>query len=174
MKYRRAICLGTAVTSMRHSKLTNALVLCASSHRYPVVAKPTQCAGSFSVVRCDTPSDLATASNRYFSALPQYLASFGLPADASTTSQWGMIVEELVVGAEVDIDCVVVEGRLVFAVVSDNHPQPQDQDCATFIERGGRCPSVLPHDEQVCSRKDACACYLLAVRAAIAKAAYHG
>ncbi len=126
-----------------------------SACRYPVVVKPVRCAGSFSVVRCETPSDLITASNRYFSALPQYLASFGLTADASTTSQWGMIVEELVVGAEVDIDCVVVEGRLVFAVVSDNHPQPQSQECTTFIERGGRCPSVLPHEDQVCTGGDA-------------------
>ncbi len=73
---------------------------------------------------------------------------------------------------QVDIDCVVVRGRLLFASVSDNHPcegsgtAGPGADGATsaataasraFVERGGRCPSNLPAHMQVSALDRACA-----------------
>jgi hypothetical protein len=54
--------------------------------------------------------------------------------------------------AQVDIDCVVVRGQLVMGIVSDNHPPVSGHpDCNTFVERGGRMPSALPPQRQVCA-----------------------
>ena len=61
-------------------------------------------------------------------------SSIGIPAS--------MLIEECIEGGkEVDIDCVVKDGRIIFAGVSDNnesHSEPY------FLERGGEAPSALP------------------------------
>jgi hypothetical protein len=50
---------------------------------------------------------------------------------------------------QVDIDCVTLSGRLLFACVSDNHPASGACEGArTFMETGGRCPSALPQSSQ--------------------------
>lgn len=60
-------------------------------------------------------------------------SSIGMPAS--------MLIEEYIEGnQEVDIDCVVKDGRIIFAGVSDNnesHSEPY------FLERGGEAPSAL-------------------------------
>ena len=61
-------------------------------------------------------------------------SSIGIPAS--------ILIEECIEGGkEVDIDCVVKDGRIIFAGVSDNnesHSEPY------FLERGGEAPSALP------------------------------
>lgn len=42
-----------------------------------------------------------------------------------------------------------MEGVLLFACVSDNHPCKQVDGVAAFVETGGCCPSVLPDHAQV-------------------------
>jgi hypothetical protein len=55
-----------------------------------------------------------------------------------------MLIEEYIEGGqEVDIDCVVKDGRILFAAVSDNY---ESQSEPYFLERGGEAPSALPKD----------------------------
>ena len=53
---------------------------------------------------------------------------------------------------QVDVDCVVIRGQLLFACVSDNHPCKQPSAGSgrlmAFVEAGGRCPSSLPDSAQ--------------------------
>ncbi|GFH07012.1 ATP-grasp domain-containing protein [Haematococcus lacustris] len=65
----------------------------------------------------------------------------GADSECSTS---GMIVEELLAGSEVDVDCIVQDGQLLFACLSDNHPPGGE----VFVETGGRCPSTLPPSAQ--------------------------
>jgi hypothetical protein len=63
-------------------------------------------------------------------------SSIGIPAS--------MLIEEYIEGGqEVDIDCVVKDGRILFAAVSDNY---ESQSEPYFLERGGEAPSALPQD----------------------------
>ena len=68
--------------------------------RYPLVIKPAGCAGSYSVVRADTPQQLTDAVAGYYEGLPAYLAAVGLP-ETSTCGSRGLLVEEMMCGREV-------------------------------------------------------------------------
>ncbi|GAX83253.1 hypothetical protein CEUSTIGMA_g10679.t1 [Chlamydomonas eustigma] len=117
---------------------------------FPVVAKPIGCGGSYSVTRANNIHELAASYDSFRDGLPTYLEEFSLSPN-SLCATGGMLVEELLSGQEVDIDCVVLHGQLLFACISDNHPCKQQQDCplVTFMEAGGRCPSILPYEAQV-------------------------
>lgn len=69
---------------------------------FPVVAKPSGCAGSFSVMRADDMSQLAAVTSAYYDALPAYLEQLQLGA-TSTCATGGMVVEELITGQEVGV-----------------------------------------------------------------------
>jgi biotin carboxylase len=60
-------------------------------------------------------------------------SSIGMPAS--------MLIEEYIEGGqEVDIDCVIKDGRIIFAGVSDNYESYSEP---YFLERGGEAPSAL-------------------------------
>ncbi|KAJ9513443.1 hypothetical protein QJQ45_006000 [Haematococcus lacustris] len=116
----------------------------ALSKLYPVVVKPAATAGSYCVTCAHNRAQLVEAVSQFWARLPAYLARMGHGADSECSTS-GMIVEELLAGSEVDVDCIVQDGQLLFACVSDNHP-PGSED---FVETGGRCPSTLPPPAQV-------------------------
>ncbi|GFH06390.1 ATP-grasp domain-containing protein [Haematococcus lacustris] len=105
--------------------------------RYPVVVKPAATAGSYCVTCAHNRAQLVEAVNQFRARLPAYLARMGHGA-ASECSTSGMIVEELLAGSEVDVDCIVQDGQLLFACVSDNHTSGGE----AFVKTGGRCPST--------------------------------
>lgn len=45
---------------------------------------------------------------------------------------------------EVDVDCVVHKGKLLFACISDNRESKALGGYQSFVEEGGTCPSALP------------------------------
>ena len=47
------------------------------------------------------------------------------------------------------MDCIVYQGELLFAAVSDNHPCKSHDGVTAFVETGGCCPSALPDYAQV-------------------------
>lgn len=104
---------------------------------FPVVVKPSPGAGSLLAKLCGTMEELAQHAAhmwRVLSAHPDakhYLA-LGSPVH--------LLVEEYIGGQEVDIDCVVENGVVRFASISDNF-----EVCPPyFVEQGGLCPSALP------------------------------
>ncbi|KAL6763425.1 ATP-grasp domain-containing protein [Haematococcus lacustris] len=111
--------------------------------RYPVVVKPAATAGSYCVTCAHNRAQLVEAVDQFWARLPAYLARMGHGADSECSTS-GMIVEELLAGSEVDVDCIVQDGQLLFACVSDNHPPGGE----AFVETGGRCPSTLPPPAQ--------------------------
>ncbi|KAJ9513708.1 hypothetical protein QJQ45_015466 [Haematococcus lacustris] len=111
--------------------------------RYPVVVKPAATAGSYCVTCAHNRAQLVEAVNQFWARLPAYLARMGHGADSESSTS-GMIVEELLAGSEVDVDCIVQDGQLLFACVSDNHPPGGE----AFVETGGRCPFTLPPPAQ--------------------------
>lgn len=70
---------------------------------------------------------------------------------------WGLslpdtafMLEELMVGHEVDIDMLVQKGEIKFLSVSDNFPSAGANNY--FMESGGMCPSALPVPKQLALR----------------------
>jgi len=152
----RDACVAAGVPAPRYTHLTAPATpdhpeqlakIEAAGLRFPVVVKPSGCAGSFAVTRADDMQQLAAATRAYYDCLPAYLEQLQL-GPTSTCATGGMVVEEFVRGQEVDVDCVVVEGQLLFACVSDNHPSKQVEGVAAFVETGGCCPSTLPESAQ--------------------------
>eukprot|EP00123_Amoebidium_parasiticum_P021913 comp7602_c0_seq1/m.3252 comp7602_c0_seq1/g.3252 ORF comp7602_c0_seq1/g.3252 comp7602_c0_seq1/m.3252 type:complete len:529 (-) comp7602_c0_seq1:12-1598(-) len=118
--------------------------------RFPLVVKPTNGAGSFFVTRAQNFEELCGAIEVYRVQAREFLVStWGMrPEEAD-----GLYAEELITGTEVDIDCVVQNGEVLFHSINDNRPPTPPY----FMEQGGVCPSALPNFEQnalVCLLKD--------------------
>jgi biotin carboxylase len=97
--------------------------------------KPSPGAGSVLVKLCRNEEEVLEHMKESEEVLKSYQkSSIGMSAS--------MLIEEYIEGGqEVDIDCVVKDGRILFAAISDNfesHSEP------FFLERGGEAPSALP------------------------------
>eukprot|EP00667_Euglena_gracilis_P010244 EG_transcript_10424 len=108
---------------------------------YPLVVKPSSGAGSGLVRLVRDEAELAECVAASLAALAtgrdyRHWANTGTPPH--------LLVEEFVAGDEVDIDCVVQDGRLMYAAVSDNFPT----EAPYFCETGGLAPSRLPTAQQ--------------------------
>ncbi|MGN6622679.1 MAG: ATP-grasp domain-containing protein, partial [Candidatus Nitrosocosmicus sp.] len=100
---------------------------------FPVVLKPAHGAGSILVRRVNDEAELAYH-------LASYTAALG--ADPVTTfwPDTGVLVEEYLAGPEVDIDLLIQNGSVRYAVVTDNFAPVEPY----FMELGGEIPSALP------------------------------
>lgn len=90
------------ISSCSRSSVEQYILPHASDCRFPVVAKPSACAGSFAVLKAHDMTELSEAVSSYYSSLPAYLDSVGL-GPTSDCATGGMVVEELVVGKEVSL-----------------------------------------------------------------------
>ena len=107
----------------------------------PVILKPACGAGSMLARRCDTLQEVEEFATFMWANLRSH-------KDAKHLENLGaalhIVVEEYIGGQEVDIDCTIDNGRVAFAVISDNfEPTPP-----FFLEVGGLCPTALPIDAQ--------------------------
>ncbi len=110
---------------------------------YPAVLKPIAGAGSHFVRRIADMKELKAVLAEY-------------AAEANSTGEykyWGVdgvdasfMVEEMIIGNEVDIDLLVDHGEIRFLSISDNFPSTGPGHL--FMEIGGACPSNLPADRQ--------------------------
>jgi len=108
--------------------------------KFPVVLKPISGAGSHFVRRVATLDDLKVIAQEYIKEARECgdLGAWGLAQDENAI-QSSFMVEEMIVGQEVDIDLLVQRGKVKFLSVSDNFPTSGPKDL--FMEIGGCCPS---------------------------------
>ena len=106
----------------------------------PVVAKPSPGAGSLLARLCSSDDELREhllTTWDVINTAPDVKHLLMLGTDVH------VIVEEFIRGQEVDVDCVVENGKVVFAAVSDNF----DVHPPYFVEVGGLSPSALKTEE---------------------------
>ena len=107
--------------------------------QFPVVIKPSPGAGSLLAKKCESLAELQEHARKTWDFLSTY-------ADVKHFEALGtkvhLLVEEYIGGQEVDVDCVIDNGVVRFASISDNFEVLPPY----FVEMGGVCPSVLPDD----------------------------
>eukprot|EP01063_Lacrimia_lanifica_P019363 TRINITY_DN2654_c0_g3_i1.p1 TRINITY_DN2654_c0_g3~~TRINITY_DN2654_c0_g3_i1.p1 ORF type:complete len:479 (+),score=24.83 TRINITY_DN2654_c0_g3_i1:40-1476(+) len=101
---------------------------------FPSILKPRCGAGSWYVQQVDTRAELAAA---YPELVERLTGSTTFP-EAITSA--GYLLEEMIVGQEVDVDGWAENGRIVFAQVNDNRPVIWP----SMSEVGGTYPTMLP------------------------------
>ncbi|KPA86189.1 hypothetical protein ABB37_00434 [Leptomonas pyrrhocoris] len=127
-----------------------------ASLTFPIVLKPSPGAGSLLARLCADIDEATrhawcmwrTLSNypdtKHFLAVVRGAGGGVAFADYATIPCVQILAEEYITGQEVDIDCVVEHGRVVFSSISDNFaPVPP-----YFAEVGGLCPSALEFEGQ--------------------------
>lgn len=135
-------CEAHGLTTPRHVALHDANVrpsdaVARRGMRYPVVAKPSPGAGSLFAKCCDSAEDLDEHVGRIWSAMLSHKDTRHIEALGRRVH---VAIEEFITGQEVDLDCVIENGRVAFCAVSDNFAtQPP-----YFAEVGGCTPSALP------------------------------
>eukprot|EP00047_Mylnosiga_fluctuans_P010890 m.18463 g.18463 ORF g.18463 m.18463 type:complete len:493 (-) comp3343_c0_seq1:225-1703(-) len=107
---------------------------------FPVVIKPTHGAGKLFVRRVDGHLDLLEHMYNFVRFNVDYQRRFHLAHDEAE----GIFVEELIEGIEVDVDCLVQKGRVIFASINENRPALEPY----FLELGGRVPPRLSAQQQ--------------------------
>lgn len=119
-----------------------------STFPFPCVLKPIAGAGSHFVRRIN---DLPTLH----SVLEEYSTEASVTGETKhwTTSESAIadedscfMIEELMVGNEVDVDMLVEHGTIKFLSIADNFPSKGPKEL--FMEAGGAQPSTLPTDKQ--------------------------
>ncbi|KAJ1323694.1 ATP-grasp N-terminal domain [Microdochium nivale] len=130
---------GTTFSVPSLDELDDRLAACEAGHEqqllFPMVCKPSSGRGSEGVFRADNAAELRDAVARIL-ALGRDLPS-------------GVVVEPYVDGPELDVNLVLLDGRLLFSEVVDDFPSPADySSSAAFNETQCHAPSGLPADEQ--------------------------
>lgn len=128
----RAVSLLTPAVNARHA--LEKLI-------FPIVLKPSPGSGSSLARKVDTLDEAVSYVDFMWRSIEEdtfkkYLEVFELPVH--------IVGEEYIGGTEVDIDCVVEQGELRFASISDNF----DVEPPFFREKGGVTPSQLPASQQ--------------------------
>ena len=111
---------------------------------YPVVMKCSSGAGKMQTKLCATAAEVdahAAVMWDFMDAMPEqtrkHIAAHGEPIR--------ILVEEFIRGQEVDVDCVIENGKISFAAVMDNF----EAEPPYFAEKGGMLPSELPDEAQL-------------------------
>eukprot|EP00760_Papus_ankaliazontas_P030266 PhM_4_TR469/c0_g1_i3/m.59926 len=108
---------------------------------FPAIVKPCPGAGSMLVVRCNNAEEMARGLRAGFDGIKTNSDVRNWCAVGTTMH---LLVEEFIGGQEVDIDCIVQNGEIKYAAISDNFPT----EAPHFREEGGVMPSMLPADAQ--------------------------
>lgn len=112
---------------------------------YPIVMKCTSGAGKLQTKLCRTPEELDEHAAVTWDYIDTKLPPETRKLILSHGEEMKLLLEEFIGGQEVDIDCVVHNGEIVFCPVSDNFPTAPP----FFAEQGGLTPSALPTDAQL-------------------------
>jgi len=124
------------------------LELAAATVSFPAILKPVKGASSCDVFRVDSFDDLVIrywqiVENRHPSSGETNLNS-AVSDEGLLTWQHGfiMVLEEYLDGDEYDIDCLLSYGKLAYASVTEEKPQPN------MIETGARLPATCPPERE--------------------------
>ena len=104
---------------------------------FPVVCKPSPGAGSMLVKLIHSLPELKEHAAMAFAGLH---ASKDIKHWANTGVSVHLQIEEFIDGQEVDVDCIVQNGKICYAGISDNKQTTRPY----FCEMGGAAPSKLP------------------------------
>ncbi|PIR60101.1 MAG: hypothetical protein COU67_03575 [Candidatus Pacebacteria bacterium CG10_big_fil_rev_8_21_14_0_10_44_54] len=135
----RTFCQKHGIASPKYLKLTSQKDLEQAIHElsFPVVVKPAWGGGSILVVKANTPDELRETY--------EYVLKTATPElDSQFYDGVDIMVEEYIDGDEVDIDMLVQNGRVKYAVVADNYGTAEP----FFLETTHAMPSSLPDDAQ--------------------------
>ena len=120
---------------------------------FPLIVKPSPGAGSSYVMKCDSPGELRKCATHAFASLQPFYAFLRSDTDGTSAIESvppSILVEEYIEGDEVDIDCLVHNGQILYVLISDNFPS---QTLPFFVESGGLAPSALA-DEKLRALRD--------------------
>eukprot|EP00758_Cryptobia_borreli_P005282 Tbor_TRINITY_DN4816_c0_g1::TRINITY_DN4816_c0_g1_i1::g.1408::m.1408 len=110
---------------------------------YPVVVKPSPGAGSLLTKLIYSDDELVEYLRFLWVKLSQHPDQKHLCILGTSVH---IVIEEYITGQEVDVDCVVENGKVLFAEVSDNF----EMNFPYFCEVGGLCPTALKPEERQC------------------------
>eukprot|EP01060_Flectonema_neradi_P031503 TRINITY_DN4798_c3_g1_i2.p1 TRINITY_DN4798_c3_g1~~TRINITY_DN4798_c3_g1_i2.p1 ORF type:complete len:519 (+),score=92.60 TRINITY_DN4798_c3_g1_i2:68-1624(+) len=105
--------------------------------QFPVVCKPSPGAGSMLVKMLHSLPELKEHAAIAFANLN---SSKDIKHWANTGVTVHLQIEEYIGGQEVDVDCIIQEGKICYAAISDNKQTTRPY----FCEMGGVAPSKLP------------------------------
>ncbi|EKG07497.1 hypothetical protein TCSYLVIO_001372 [Trypanosoma cruzi] len=114
---------------------------------FPLVLKPSPGAGSILAKLCYGLEDVRDHALLMWDAFAshsdmKHLTTVLNPAEGMERVE--ILFEEYIGGQEVDLDCCVENGNVVFCSISDNFEVRPPY----FLEEGGLCPTALPMYEQ--------------------------
>ena len=133
----RQVCqeAGVPVPGWRWARTEDDAVAAADALGLPCVVKPMTDAGSIGVRLCRTPAEV----------VEQYRSIAGDPRDFRGGRRTpGVLVEEYLIGYEVSVEVVAVDGRHTVLGVTDKALGPHPH----FVEIGETFPSLLPEHAQ--------------------------
>eukprot|EP00126_Sphaerothecum_destruens_P000160 Sdes_comp10199_c0_seq1m1813 len=137
----REICQQNGLNTPRFAKITSAQDLLPASLavKFPAVVKPSSGAGSEGVIRVDSLPQLQAA---YEKILRDRETSQSLNWNPGQDSDHvsAVVLEQYILGDEVDIDCLFWDGECVFSSITDNWPTFEPY----FLETGSNCPTKFP------------------------------
>ena len=112
---------------------------------YPIVMKCSSGAGKMQTKLCRNAKELDEHADVMWDYIDTKIPEGVKKAILAHGEQMKILLEEFIGGDEVDIDCVVHNGEVLFAPVSDNFAT----EPPFFAEQGGLIPSQLPEDAQL-------------------------
>ncbi|RNF26277.1 biotin carboxylase [Trypanosoma conorhini] len=122
-------------------------VLAAVGVEFPLVLKPSPGAGSLLAKLCSSAEEVRDHALVMWNAFASHNATKHFEAVLSPTGEKEevqILFEEYIGGQEVDLNCCVENGKVVFCSIDDNF-----EVCPPyFVEVGGLCPTALPPHEQ--------------------------
>lgn len=124
---------------------SDALIASIEDIGFPCVIKPVAGAGSNFVRRIMSPADALSVARQYYSDAHATGAGQHWCLGPNRAPAWFML-EEMLVGQEVDMDLVVERGTILFMGIADN--RPSEGPAELFMEAGGDQPSLLPAPQQ--------------------------
>lgn len=137
----RLVAGGAAPTTLVEnvSELKSQMAVKAFVPRYPLIVKPSMGAGSVHVYKVNTGAELLEAARR-----------------TGEDSGKKVVIEAYIDGPELDVNFVLLDGRVLFLEISDDFPSLGDQDLgdSDFWENANVLPSKLPADEYAMVRQE--------------------
>ncbi|KEG11284.1 biotin carboxylase [Trypanosoma grayi] len=113
---------------------------------FPVVLKPCPGAGSLFTRLCNNVEEVRDQALTMWNVFKTHadVKHFEAVLGPAGVKEMQIVVEEYIGGQEIDVDCCVENGKIVFFSISDNF----EVRPPFFVEEGGLCPSSLPSYEQ--------------------------
>jgi len=143
----REVCRAAGIPTPRFAPIASLADLEAAAGfvGFPAVLKPVAGASSHAVYKVNTVAELRAAYAHNIAEARSGCAS-AVTSDNEVALIWGgsaeMVLEEFLNGEEFDVDCLLSGGKLVYAKLARDLPQPH------MVETGMQLPPNYPDDRQ--------------------------